>query len=181
MPITRFRSLTIESPLGPLELGASDRGLCLCEMGSPDRVSTEQRQLEELLEGEATSAAEAFLERAATELAEYFNGDRPEFTVPLDTPGSPWQRQVWAALREIPIGTTISYGQLADRLDSPGAARAVGLANGQNRVSILIPCHRVIDASGSLRGYGGGLENKAWLLDHEQSMAGNSLFAPSNR
>ncbi|MFT5423530.1 MAG: O-6-methylguanine DNA methyltransferase [Phycisphaerales bacterium] len=181
MASTRFRSLTIESPLGPLELGASDRGLCLCEMGSPERVHTEQRQLEELLKGEATSAAERFLEQAATELAEYFNGDRPGFTVPLDAPGSPWQRQVWAALQEIPIGTTISYGQLADRLDSPGAARAVGLANGQNRVAILIPCHRVIDATGSLRGYGGGLANKAWLLDHEQSVAGNSLFAPAGR
>lgn len=179
MDSTRFRSLTIDSPLGPLELGASDRGLCLCEMGSPERASAERRQLEELLEDAATSASEVFLEQAATQLTEYFRGDRAEFNVPLDTPGSPWQRQVWAGLQRIPIGATISYGQLANRLDSPGAARAVGLANGQNRVSIIIPCHRVIDASGLLRGYGGGLENKAWLLDHEQSMSGNSLFQPA--
>jgi len=181
MPTTRFRSLTIDSPLGPVELGASDRGLCLCEFGSPDRVENERRQLEELLEGEATSAAEGFLEQAATQLAEYFHGDRPEFTLPLDTPGTSWQRQVWAALLKIPIGTTTSYGQLAERLGSPGSARAVGLANGQNRVAIIIPCHRVIDASGALRGYGGGLPNKAWLLDHEQSVAGNSLFTPTDR
>jgi methylated-DNA-[protein]-cysteine S-methyltransferase len=110
-----------------------------------------------------------------TQLAEYFAGQRTEFDLPLHMVGTAFQRRVWAALLEIPCGETTSYGALAETIGVPGAARAVGLANGQNPVPIIVPCHRVIGADGSLTGYGGGLDAKRWLLGHEASQAG--LFA----
>jgi methylated-DNA-[protein]-cysteine S-methyltransferase len=102
-----------------------------------------------------------------TQLAEYFAGTRTSFDLPLHLVGSAWQRKVWAALLDIPCGETESYGSLAARIGSPGAARAVGLANGQNPLPIIVPCHRVIGADGTLTGYGGGLDRKQWLLAHE--------------
>jgi methylated-DNA-[protein]-cysteine S-methyltransferase len=110
-----------------------------------------------------------------SQLGEYFAGTRTDFDLPLHMIGSAFQRRVWAALREIPCGETTSYGALAASIGAPGAARAVGLANGQNPVSIIVPCHRVIGANGSLTGYGGGLPAKQWLLAHEAQQAG--LFA----
>jgi len=101
------------------------------------------------------------------QLERYFAGERVEFDIPLSLEGTPFQRRAWAALREIPYGETISYGEQAARLGSPGASRAVGLANGRNPIAIVVPCHRVIGADGRLTGYGGGLERKAWLLRHE--------------
>jgi methylated-DNA-[protein]-cysteine S-methyltransferase len=90
-------------------------------------------------------------------------------TLPVETGGTPFQREVWHALREIPCGTTTSYGKLAELIGRPAAMRAVGLANGANPVAVVVPCHRVIGANGSLTGYGGGIERKRWLLDHEKS------------
>ena len=105
---------------------------------------------------------------AASQLAEYFARQRREFDLPLAATGTPFQLRGWAALREIPYGTTTSYGQIAHRLGlPPGASRAVGLANGANPISIVIPCHRVIGANGALTGYGGGLDRKRALLDLE--------------
>jgi methylated-DNA-[protein]-cysteine S-methyltransferase len=101
------------------------------------------------------------------QLEEYFAGSRREFDLTLHLEGTPFQRRVWAALREIPYGATLSYGELARRIDKPKASRAVGLANGRNPISILVPCHRVIGTNGSLTGYGGGLDRKRWLLAHE--------------
>lgn len=110
--------------------------------------------------------------RAAREQLEaYFAGELEEFTLELAPAGTPFQQRVWRALLEIPFGTTESYGALARRIGLPQAARAVGLANGRNPISIVIPCHRVIGADGSLTGYGGGLERKRWLLAHEQHHA----------
>ena len=98
----------------------------------------------------------------------YFAGDLTAIdNMPVKTNGTPFQRQVWQALREIPLGTTISYGQLASRIGRPTAVRAVGLANGSNPVGVIVPCHRVIGSNGSLTGYGGGIERKRWLLEHE--------------
>jgi len=108
------------------------------------------------------------------QLEEYFAGARVEFDVPLSLAGTEFQRRVWTELRDIPLGRTISYGELARRVGTPGASRAVGLANGRNPISIVIPCHRVIGADGRLTGYGGGLERKAWLLRHEAAMVGSS-------
>jgi methylated-DNA-[protein]-cysteine S-methyltransferase len=111
----------------------------------------------------------------AQQLAEYFGGARREFDLPLSPSGTVFQKQVWAALLEIPYGQTTSYGALAADIGSPSASRAVGLANGQNPISIVVPCHRVVGANGALTGYGGGLPAKRWLLTHELTNAG--LFA----
>ena len=107
------------------------------------------------------------LAAAVQQLNEYFGGSRREFDLPLRLEGTPFQQRVWRELTEIPYGQTWSYGQLAKRIRNPSASRAVGLANGRNPISILVPCHRVIGADGSLTGYGGGLERKRWLLTHE--------------
>ncbi|MDQ2884007.1 MAG: methylated-DNA--[protein]-cysteine S-methyltransferase [Actinomycetota bacterium] len=102
------------------------------------------------------------------QLDEYFAGQRTAFDVPMALVGTPFQRTVWAALQEIPYGETWSYGQLAERIGRRGAARAVGLANGRNPIGIIVPCHRVVGATGNLTGYGGGLERKQHLLDFER-------------
>src|SRR3954451_202871 len=109
------------------------------------------------------------------QLDEYFAGTRTEFDLPLHMIGSEWQLRVWGALLDIPCGETQSYGEIAARLGTPGAARAVGLASAQNPVPVIVPCHRVIGADGSLTGYGGGLDAKRWLLAHEAQRTG--LFA----
>lgn len=103
------------------------------------------------------------------QLAEYFAGERTEFDIPLKLVGTPFQNRVWQELARIPFGVTISYGELARRVGQPTASRAVGSANGKNPISIIIPCHRVIATSGNLTGYGGGLPNKQWLLQHEHN------------
>lgn len=104
---------------------------------------------------------------AREQLDEYFAGTRRVFDLPLSLQGTVFQQRVWGVLTEIPYGETWSYGQLAQRIGNPNASRAVGLANGRNPISILVPCHRVIGADGSLTGYGGGVERKQWLLAHE--------------
>jgi methylated-DNA-[protein]-cysteine S-methyltransferase len=101
------------------------------------------------------------------QLAEYFGGERERFELPLALAGTPFQSEVWKALREIPYGETISYGELARRIDRPRAVRAVGLANGRNPIAVIVPCHRVIGADGTLTGFGGGIERKRLLLDLE--------------
>lgn len=109
------------------------------------------------------------------QLREYFAGDRQQFDLPLNAGGSPFQALVWAALMRIPYGETTSYGKVAVSIGHPDGSRAVGLANGQNPIPIIVPCHRVIGANGSLTGYGGGLPTKRWLLDHEAKHAGLTL------
>ena len=111
-----------------------------------------------------------WLKQAAAQLEEYFAGKRTEFDVPLDPVGTDFQLSVWNQLSRIPYGETASYGQIADRIENPAAVRAVGLANGANPISIIVPCHRVIGADGSLTGFGGGLEIKRRLLEHEGSL-----------
>jgi methylated-DNA-[protein]-cysteine S-methyltransferase len=118
--------------------------------------------------------ASAFTE-VIGQLEEYFAGERTEFDLQLEPHGTPFQLDVWAALQEIPYGETMGYGELARRIGRPTASRAVGAANGRNPISILIPCHRVIGADGSLTGYGWGTTRKSWLLDHER--AAGRLFA----
>jgi methylated-DNA-[protein]-cysteine S-methyltransferase len=116
-----------------------------------------------------TRTPSSIIDRARAQLAEYFGGKRQAFELPLDPRGTDFQRRVWQRLQEIPYGTTTSYGALARELGDPGASRAVGLANGSNPLPIVIPCHRVIGANGSLTGFGGGLPIKAALLDLERS------------
>jgi methylated-DNA-[protein]-cysteine S-methyltransferase len=106
----------------------------------------------------------------------YFAGELEAIDgLPVQTAGTPFQREVWRALRQIPCGTTISYGELAARIRRPRAVRAVGLANGSNPVGVIVPCHRVIGADGSLTGYGGGIERKRWLLEHERARASHRV------
>jgi len=161
----------IHSPIGPLKLVASNRGLVgiLWENDNPRRV-----RLTELVE----RAEHPVLVRTEKELNEYFTGMRSGFTVPLDMRGTPFQRQVWEALLGIPFGETRTYGQLAIQLGNPKATRAVGAANGRNPIAILVPCHRVIGHSGKLTGFAGGLDAKAYLLKLEGR--GQHLF-PNER
>ena len=146
----------MDSPVGPLHLFATDEALTGLYMNI---------QRYELPTGEP--GTNGILERAKEELSEYFAGTRREFTVPLDPHGTAFQKSVWAELVKIPFAQTMSYGELAKRLGDPKMSRAVGTANGANPISIIIPCHRVIGANGHLTGYGGGIERKRWLLDHE--------------
>ena len=118
---------------------------------------------------DAVPRDEAFADVRA-QLEEYFAGDRKEFNVEIDLVGSPFQVTVWNALLDVPYGATESYGSLASRIGRPGAARAVGAANGQNPISVIVPCHRVIGANGTLTGYGWGTERKSWLLEHEGAL-----------
>jgi AraC family transcriptional regulator, regulatory protein of adaptative response / methylated-DNA-[protein]-cysteine methyltransferase len=157
----------IETPIGPVVAGATDRGICMLEY-------TDRRILEKQLarvrkwSGDAAVPGEnAHTCEMRAQLAAYFAGELREFTVPLDVSGTPFQEKVWAALRTIPYGETWSYGDLARKLGKPTATRAVAHANGDNRISIVIPCHRVIGSDGELTGYGGGLWRKRALLERE--------------
>lgn len=111
------------------------------------------------------------------QLGAYFAGERTTFNLQLAVVGTPFQRTVWAALRQIPYGQTVSYGQIARRIGQPGASRAVGLANGANPIGIIVPCHRVVGSNGRLTGYGGGLERKQFLLDLEKRRTAPELFS----
>jgi methylated-DNA-[protein]-cysteine S-methyltransferase len=163
-------TMVVDSPIGALTLVARGDALRALYMG--DLSVGEHRHAPDPATFGPTAApgspARAVLDRTATQLAEYFAGTRTAFELPLDVDGTEFQRRVWDALTRIPYGVTRSYGQVAAEIGRPGASRAVGLANGRNPVSIVVPCHRVIGAGGALTGYGGGLERKAALLAFEQ-------------
>ena len=158
---------SVDSPLGPLLLGATERGICLCEFADRGGRERIEKRLLERHKRTAVDGDSPYIATLERQLAEYFAGRRKDFDLPLDLAGSPWQRRVWDGLLAIPYGETRGYGELAEALGKPGGARAVGRANGENYVAIVVPCHRVIEAGGGLRGYGGGLERKRWLLEHE--------------
>jgi methylated-DNA-[protein]-cysteine S-methyltransferase len=148
----------IESPLGAIQLTAQNGALvAVTLLGESGTSSTT-----------APGAALSLLERAAAQLAEYFAGIRIAFDVPLAPQGTVFQRSVWAQLAAIPHGETRSYRDIARAVGNPAACRAVGAANAKNPIAIIVPCHRVIGASGTLTGYAGGLLAKQWLLEHEQ-------------
>jgi len=154
---------TMSSPVGELTLIASPRGLRAVlwpnELDAPERLSAAD---------DGDPAAAAILREAITQLGEYFAGDRHQFDLPLDPVGTVFQQSAWMQLRQIPFGATISYGEQAKRLGDVRKSRAVGAANGRNPISIIVPCHRVIGANGSLTGFAAGIEAKSWLLRHEQ-------------
>jgi AraC family transcriptional regulator of adaptative response/methylated-DNA-[protein]-cysteine methyltransferase len=156
----------VETPQGPMLAGATDDGICLLEFTDRPMLPTELAALARI-RGPIVGGRHRHLDRLRDELGEYFGGRRAMFEVPLDTPGSAFQQAVWAGLRGIPFGTTVTYAELAAAIGQPGAARAVGHANGSNRVAIVVPCHRVVAAGGGLGGYGGGLDRKQRLLDLE--------------
>jgi methylated-DNA-[protein]-cysteine S-methyltransferase len=155
----------IETPIGTLRLVANDDALCA--VGFVDRWDGLQQALEERF-GNARLQRERNPNGASARLEAYFAGELLALEgLPVQTGGTPFQRKVWAALRRISVGSTASYSDVARAVGSPAAVRAVGSANGSNPISIVIPCHRVIRADGSLCGYGGGIERKRWLLKHE--------------
>ena len=160
----------LDSPLGPLLMTAGETGISGLYMDTD-------------LEGHIRPGADwvedaARFEEARRQLDEYFAGHRAEFDLPLSPRGTAFQREVWAALQTIPYGEVRSYGQIAAQIGRPGASRAVGLANGRNPISVIVPCHRVIGASGALTGYGGGLPRKRLLLDLEARGREPALVMP---
>ncbi|MFD8302744.1 methylated-DNA--[protein]-cysteine S-methyltransferase [Streptomyces sp. NPDC059690] len=158
------RHTVTDSPYGPLTLVAEDGTLCGLYM-------TDQRHRPP--QETFGDRDDTLFDEARQQLKAYFAGELKEFTLQLHLHGTPFQRIVWDQLRRIPYGETRSYGELADALGNPGASRAVGLANGKNPIGIIVPCHRVVGADGSLTGYGGGLPRKRRLLDFER---GSALF-----
>jgi methylated-DNA-[protein]-cysteine S-methyltransferase len=163
----RTATTVVDTPIGPLTLIASDRGL-RAVMWPDEEFGRVQPDAPD--DAPVSAAAVAVLRAAGDQLAEYFDGDRTTFDVPLDPVGTDFQRTAWAALRTIPFGETISYGEQAARLGDRRKARAVGAANGRNPISIIVPCHRVVGSNGALTGFAGGLDTKAWLLDHERAI-----------
>ncbi|MDV3127957.1 methylated-DNA--[protein]-cysteine S-methyltransferase [Mycobacterium sp. 21AC1] len=164
--MTTLRCRTVESPVGPLTLaGREDR---LMHLRMVDQTYEPSRS--------GWNPDEDAFPEAVEQLAEYFAGERTVFELELEMVGTPFQRRVWTALQSIPYGETCTYGDIAREIGSPGAFRAVGLANGHNPIGIIVPCHRVIGSNGSLTGYGGGLERKRALLDLEKSRATPALF-----
>ncbi|HEY7500301.1 MAG TPA: methylated-DNA--[protein]-cysteine S-methyltransferase [Vicinamibacterales bacterium] len=156
---------TIDSPVGKLTIAAQGEGVCLVHFGpATARVKASLAQWypeSEIAASEDPGGAVSVLKR-------YFDGDLDSLDeIEVDLHGTTFQRSVWTALRSVKAGTTLSYSQLAERVGAPSAVRAVGAANGANPVAVILPCHRIIGSNGSLTGYGGGLERKRWLLDHE--------------
>jgi AraC family transcriptional regulator of adaptative response/methylated-DNA-[protein]-cysteine methyltransferase len=155
------------TPLGPMFACASDKGLCLLEFSNRRMLETEFKDLCKRLNAVILPGKNKFLDLAQEQLKAYFEGELRTFDVPLHTPGTVFQNKVWEMLQTIPFGKTLSYETLAQKIGNPKAVRAMGTANGANRIAIIIPCHRVIGKNGQLTGYGGGLERKKWLLDFE--------------
>ena len=157
-----------DSPLGPMIAGATANGICFLEWHDRGGVERIRERVEKRYRRTLTQGDNLHLQQLEHELEQYFVGSARQFGTPLDVTGTPFEQAVWAELLAIPYGETRSYGDLAIALGKPGAQRAVGRANGANYVSIVIPCHRVIESNGNLRGYGGGLWRKKWLLELER-------------
>lgn len=165
------------TPIGPMYAGATEEGLCLLEFTDRRMLETEFLDLRKRLNASILPGENEITKQAEVEVLEYFDGKRKNFTVPLLTPGSDFQNQVWEELKKIPMGETRSYAKQAEALGNPKAIRAVARANGMNRIAIVIPCHRVIGSDGSMTGYAGGLARKKWLLQHEGAIGEEmSLF-----
>ncbi|MFV0198146.1 methylated-DNA--[protein]-cysteine S-methyltransferase [Empedobacter falsenii] len=161
--ISRFTT-----PLGPMFVCATENGVCLLEFVDRRMLETEFKDLQKNLNATIIAGENEHTKQATKEITEYFEGKRKVFTVKLETPGTEFQNLVWNYLQKIEYGTTSTYQQQAENIQNPKSIRAVASANGYNRISIIIPCHRVIGKDGKLTGYGGGLERKKWLIEHEQ-------------
>ncbi len=163
---TRVTLATLATPIGPMLAGATDDAIVLCDFAERPMIAAQLASVRRRI-GPTSEGSSPLLDRLAAQLGEYFAGTRREFDLPIEIPGSAFQERVWDELRRIPYGATISYRELAMRVDAPGAHRAVGRANGSNRVAVVVPCHRVVAAGGGLGGYGGGLDAKRHLIDLE--------------
>lgn len=169
---------TIQSPLGSLVAGATEEGICLLEFADRRALETQLATLRKRLDRAIVPGTHGHIKKLAKELSRYFEGKLTTFSVPLVTPGTSFQQAVWNRLQTIPYGETISYGRLARDVGRPQAYRAVGRANGDNRLAILVPCHRVVQKDGQLRGYGGGLWRKQFLLDLERKAKAEASARP---
>lgn len=158
----------ITTPLGPMMAVASENGICILEFTDRRMLETELKDISRHFRSNILPGSSKFFEPLKIQLEEYFKGIRTEFDIPLETPGTDFRKQVWRVLQTIPYGETRSYKEQAIALGNAKAVRAVANANGANRISIIIPCHRVIGEDGKLTGYGGGLWRKNWLLNHEK-------------
>jgi AraC family transcriptional regulator of adaptative response/methylated-DNA-[protein]-cysteine methyltransferase len=165
----------IETPIGVMVAGAVEEGICLLEFIDRRMLNTEYKDLARLLKTSVEEGENKHVKEIRKQLKEYFEGKRKEFTLPLVTPGTRFQQAVWQELLRIPFGSTRTYQEQAEALNKPDAVRAVANANGMNRISIVIPCHRIIGSDGNLTGYGGGLRRKRWLLDHEKRFSGKAV------
>ncbi|HYN31988.1 MAG TPA: methylated-DNA--[protein]-cysteine S-methyltransferase [Ilumatobacteraceae bacterium] len=154
-------STVMDTPVGPITIVASDVGVRAILWPGDDRGRVP-------MSGGSPDPDHPVIAATVAQLGEYFDGEREEFDLPLDPVGTDFQQSAWMALRSIPYGTTISYGEQAARMGDRRKARAVGAANGRNPISIVVPCHRVVGSNGALTGFAGGIDTKAWLLDHEQ-------------
>lgn len=159
----------LPTPLGPMVAAVAEGAICLLEFADRPMLETQLKRTEREFKAPLIAANDPLFAAVATELEEYFRGERKEFDFPIAEFGSPFQREVWRTLRAIPYGETRSYADQATAIEKPQAVRAVARANGDNRIAIAIPCHRVIGSDGSLTGYGGGLWRKRYLLDLEQN------------
>lgn len=165
----------IETPVGVMVAGAVEEGICLLEFADRRMLNTEYKDLARLLKTSIEEGENKHTRNIRKQLKEYFEGKRKEFSIPLVTPGTGFQQAVWKELQQISFGSTRSYQEQAEALNRPDAVRAVANANGMNRISIVIPCHRIIGSDGKLTGYGGGLKRKRWLLDHEKRYSGKTI------
>lgn len=166
----------VESPVGLLLAGATSEGLCLLEFTDPHKIDTQIEAIKKRFSSHVVRGENRHTEKLKQELSSYFAGTLRQFSLPLIYAGTPFQMKVWNELRRIPYGETISYEELARRVSSTSAQRAVGQANGLNPIAIVIPCHRVVNKSGKLGGYGGGLWRKKLLLDLEGEAIAPRLF-----
>ncbi len=169
-PVVRLRHLA--TPLGAMIAGANDEAVCLLEFADRRMLELQLRRVVSRFACRVVPGSNPLLDRLAAELDAYFAGNLVEFTVPVEAPGTPFQEAVWKRLLAMPSGTTMSYGALAREIGKPDAVRAVARAVGDNRLAIVIPCHRIVGADGSLTGYGGGLWRKQRLLDLERNATG---------
>jgi len=167
----------VETPIGEMMAGATDTHLVMFEFEHRRMYNSQIERLKASLNAELVAGESPVFDVLRTQLDEYFSGARGDFDIPLLTPGTPFQVAVWDGLRRIPAGTTTSYKRLAESIGKSDAVRAVARANGDNRIAILIPCHRVIGSDGQLVGYGGGLWRKRKLLDLEARAVSLPLFA----
>jgi methylated-DNA-[protein]-cysteine S-methyltransferase len=168
--MTQLYRTTMPSPVGELTLVADDTALRLISFPSDAPTSVDPTDIDRDVI-DVAAGEHAVLAIAARQLQEYFDGSRTDFDIPLAPEGTPFQQQAWSVLRSIPFGATMSYGEQAAALGDRKRARAVGAANGRNPIPIIVPCHRVVGSNGHLTGFGGGIESKAWLLDHERRVS----------
>lgn len=170
-----IRYQKFESPLGPMIGGATENGICFLEWQDRGEVETILKRVAKRYQCEVAEGSSLHLDSLKNELRRYFKSDLKQFETNIDVKGTPFESRVWDELLNIQYGVTRSYGEMATLLDQPGAARAIGRANGSNYLSIVIPCHRVIEANGKLRGYGGKLWRKKYLLELESGIRSPEL------